>query len=251
MSLETIIHRQGKDYRVDLQKGYSMAIPLRHGSNNPKAWYVGDPSFIPVQGNGFIGHMAEGGSVNFFDVAFNPHGNGTHTECVGHIASEHTFLCDCPIQPIALCQVLSVEPTRLGDDLVITSDQVLPHLEADVQAIAIRTLPNDVDKLVRDYSNNNPAYFEAELLSQLATRNLQHFLTDLPSVDREEDGGILAAHHAWWHYPDQPRVAATITELIFIPDVVKDDVFLLNLMFPRFALDAAPSQPILYPLYLT
>lgn len=245
----TTIEWQGQVFRIDWDKGHSLALPLRHGPNNPNAWYVNDPSFRPVESNGFIGQVAAGGSVNFYDVAFNPHGNGSHTECVGHISTEHHFLSDCPIQPIAICQVLSVEPITKDADLVITQDDVLPKLEADIQAIAIRTLPNDKSKTTRHYSNSNPAYFEAELLGKLAGNNIQHFLTDLPSVDREEDEGRLAAHHAWWRYPDQPRLSATITEMIFIPDEVKDGIYLLNLMHPRFALDAAPSQPMLYPLH--
>ena len=34
------------------------------------------------------GSVAEGGSVNFYDIDFNPHGHGTHTECIGHISKE-------------------------------------------------------------------------------------------------------------------------------------------------------------------
>ena len=57
------------------------------------AWYVDPMSDIqrPYETDeGFTGSVAEGGSVNFRNIAFNPHGNGTHTECLGHI-TEHVL----------------------------------------------------------------------------------------------------------------------------------------------------------------
>ena len=33
----------------------------------------------------WIGSVEKGSSVNFRNIKFNPHGHGTHTECVGHI----------------------------------------------------------------------------------------------------------------------------------------------------------------------
>lgn len=249
MPKEATIHWEDQLYRVNWAEGRSIALPLRSGRNNPKAWHAIDPSFSPVQEGTFIGHIKAGGSVNFFDVRFNPHGNGTHTECIGHITAEHHSLCDCPIQPIAVCQLISVTPAAVNRDHIITEDQVMPFLHAGIEAIAIRTLPNNSSKQTHNYSNSNPAYFEASLLGRLADEGLQHLLTDLPSVDRAEDGGALAAHKAWWRYPTDPRMAATITEMTFVPDSMADGIYLLNLMVPQFALDAAPSQPILYPLH--
>lgn len=249
MPKSATIHWEDQLYQIHWHEGQSIAFPLRSGNNNPKAWHAKDPSFIPVEEGTFIGHVKSGGSVNFFDVHFNPHGNGTHTECIGHITAAHHSLCDCPIQPIAVCQLMSVTPADINGDHIITEDQVLPYLQTGIEAIAIRTLPNSLAKQTNDYSNGNPTYFEASVLGRLADEGLQHFLTDLPSVDRAEDGGALAAHKAWWRYPADPRMAATITEMIFIPDSIIDGIYLLNLMIPQFALDAAPSQPILYPLH--
>ena len=49
-----------------------------------------------------------------------------------------------------------------------------------------------------------------------------HLLLDLPSVDREEDDGVLAAHHAFWDFPRTTDLQRTITELLFVPDEVRD-----------------------------
>ena len=73
-------------------------------------------------------------------------------------------------------------------------------------------------------------------------------LLDLPSVDRENDEGKLEGHHAFWTHPSNTRFDATITEMIFIPNTVKDNYYLLELQCAAFENDAAPSRPILYKL---
>jgi len=42
---------------------------------------------------------------------------------------------------------------------------------------------------------------------------------------------------------------ATITELIFVPNSVKDGKYILNILIAPFENDASPSKPILYKLY--
>jgi arylformamidase len=47
----------------------------------------------------------------------------------------------------------------------------------------------------------------------LRSIGVRHLLVDLPSVDREEDGGVLAAHHAFWDFPASLDTATrTISE---------------------------------------
>jgi hypothetical protein len=79
-------------------------------------------------------------------------------------------------------------------------------------------------------------------------------LIDLPSVDREQDGGELLAHKAFWNVTDinnlnsDARHNATITEMVYIPDTVADGTYLLNLQIASFENDASPSKPILYKI---
>jgi arylformamidase len=77
---------------VDLSKPIDISIPL--GPDGPRAWYVAPMSIAPVINAHFTGSVALGGSVNFRDVKFNPHGHGTHTETVGHITKENYPLSD-------------------------------------------------------------------------------------------------------------------------------------------------------------
>ncbi len=111
----------------------------------------------------------------------------------------------------------------------------------------MRTLPNQATKKSRNWSNSNPAYFEAAAASWLAEKGVDHWLIDLPSVDRESDGGALAAHHAYWNYPGNPRHHATITEFVYAPESLEDGRHLLNLQTAPFDLDATPSRPVIIP----
>ncbi len=66
--------------------------------------------------------------------------------------------------------------------------------------------------------------------------------------DKEEDGGALATHKAFWLYPDNTREGCTITELIYVPDEISDGFYLLNIQIASFEIDVSPSKPVLYKL---
>jgi hypothetical protein len=73
-------------------------------------------------------------------------------------------------------------------------------------------------------------------------------MIDLPSVDREQDGGKLSTHHIFWQYPQATRRHCTITEFIFAPNTLTDDIYFLQLQIAPFHNDATPSLPVLYRL---
>ena len=98
------------------------------------------------------------------------------------------------------------------------------------------------------YSNTNPPYLLEEAAIYLREKGIKHLLIDLPSVDKEKDDGKLLAHKAFWDYPKNPRLLTTITELIYVPNKIKDGSYILNLMIASFHNDAAPSKPVLYKI---
>ena len=73
---------------IDTSNPLDLSMPLSDTNQNPKAWYVDKPKFEPVRTENYIGSVKEGGNVNFRNIFFNPHGHGTHTECLGHITEE-------------------------------------------------------------------------------------------------------------------------------------------------------------------
>ncbi|MEZ4941394.1 MAG: cyclase family protein [Saprospiraceae bacterium] len=241
------VEKNGNKYEADLSKPIDLSIVLQNGLDNPNCFWAPPVDYSPVVAGDFVGSTARGGPVNFFNVKFNPHGNGTHTECVGHIARERYVLHECLLQQHFWAKLVSLYPRPADGDRVFFRDQFEEVLgKNEVEALLLRSLPNDTLKKTRNYSGTNPPYLHHEAARYLVECGVQHLLIDLPSVDREEDGGRLLAHHAFWQYPDAVRKYCTITEMIFVPDSVKDGIYLLNLQTASFDLDVSPSKPLLF-----
>ncbi len=240
------IEINGRSFRFDLDKPIDVSMPLSTDENRANAWYVPPVKIEPVRTHEFVGDVNEGGSVNFNNISFNPHGNGTHTECVGHISKEKESINQSLKKFFFSAQVITIDPEKQGEDLVITLDQITSKLTEPIQAILIRTLPNTDEKKTRQYSNSNPPYIDSEVIPYILKMSVDHLLIDLPSVDREMDNGVLASHHAFWNYPENPNRERTITEFIFIENDVQDGFYLLNLQIAPFENDASPSKPVLY-----
>lgn len=245
--MKVILEIKDQTYTADLTAPLDISIPL--SPDGPRAWYVDRMIIRPVEGEGFIGDVAQGGSVNFRNISFNPHGHGTHTESYEHVANVHLPIGNLLSKHFFTAQVITVQPERIDQDQVITKQQLENLLANQTEALVVRTLPNEVDKLSKNYSDTNFSYFEADALAFLAEKNIQHLLVDLPSVDREHDEGKLAAHKAFWKNGDASRMQCTITEFIFLKNEIADGLYLLNLQFPALVNDAAPSRPVLYKLY--
>ena len=246
--LATIDHHLRK-LTVDLSKPIDISIPLEAGPGKLSAWYVPPVKIEPVRTSEWVGDVNEGGAVNFRNIFFNPHGHGTHTECVGHISKEWYSVNQSLKQFFFLAKLMTITPERSGNDEVITRKQIEKEMGDDnCEAIIIRTLPNSLSKNTRQYSNTNPPYLHHEAALYIRERGIDHLLIDLPSVDREQDNGQLLAHHAFWNYPEKSRLNATITEFIYIPDEITDGSYLLNLQIASFENDASPSKPVLYKI---
>lgn len=243
------------NFKIDLSKPFDISIPLTNTEDNPIAWYIEKPEIEPVRFGEWVGKVSEGSSTNFNTISFNPHGHGTHTECLGHITKEFYSIHQCLKQFFFTAEVISVQPELCGEDLVITKKQLEVVLQKkSPEALVIRTLPNEKDKLTKKYSHTNPPYITEEAAVFIREIGIQHLLIDLPSVDREEDEGKLLAHKAFWNVKDvqnvnsDARFSCTITEMIFVNDTILDGSYLLNLQIASFENDATPSKPILYSL---
>ncbi len=240
-----------ENFSIDLSKPIDISIPLKAGLDTVSAFYASPVHIAPVRAGDFVGDTQEGGVVNFKNVQFNPHGNGTHTECVGHISTGGETVNECIKQFFFLAELISVYPVKLANgDRVITQQQIADAFNNKLaQALVLRTLPNDDLKLRTNYSGSNPPYIHHEAITYMVQNGIEHLLLDLPSVDKEQDEGKLLAHKAFWQYPSkQVRLGCSITELIYVPNTVKDGTYFINLQFASLSLDASPSKPILYKL---
>lgn len=247
------IHTSYKNvsYQADLSKGINIALPLKSGEGSSRCFYAPMVEIWPVRDGAFVGSIEEGGILNFKNVKLNPHGNGTHTECLGHITAGNITLPSCLLHFHFVAELISIYPLlQSNGDKIISKEQLEEALSDNIpQAVILRTQPNDIDKLSRQYSGTNPPYLDPRAAEWLAEQGVKHLLIDLPSVDREEDEGALSAHKAFWRIDNAvPRTDATITELIYVPPLVKDGLYLLNLMVTSLELDASPSQPVIFKL---
>ena len=238
---------QSKSFKIDLSKPLDISIPLRASKNNVRAWDLNEPTIEPVKSGDWVGKVSEGGSVNFNTISFNPHAHGTHTECVGHITKLFQSINKSLKQFFFLAEVVTVAPEQLEDDFVISKKQIQSALgNKKRDALVLRSLPNTKDKLSKQYSNTNPAYLLEETAIYLREKGVKHLLIDLPSMDKEKDNGELLAHKAFWNFHGKRRNDCTITELIYVPNSIKDGTYILNLQIAPFDNDATPSKPILY-----
>ncbi|SHL46835.1 cyclase family protein [Flavobacterium saccharophilum] len=252
------------NFEIDLSKPIDISISLTNTEENPIAWYIEKPVIEPVVFGDWIGKVSEGkSSTNFNNIFFNPHGHGTHTECLGHITNDFYSVNQALKQFFFFAKLITVEPEKIGEDLVITKDHISTSLNVTnastlltekTEAIIIRTLPNQKDKKSRKYSNTNPPYLSEDAATFIRESEIQHLLIDLPSVDKEHDEGKLLAHKAFWNVKDthqlnaDARFEATITEMIFVSDEIPDGNYVLNLQIASFENDASPSKPILYSI---
>lgn len=250
------LKHQSSIFTADLSQPLDISLPLKEGFETVNCFYTPSVLYEPFRAGDFVGSIQAGASVNFFDVRLNPHGNGTHTECVGHISRHWQKINDLLKQFHFITKLITLFPQRTeGGDRVILKEQLTDCLRVDeqVQAVVIRTMPNDDWKKKTNYSGANPPYFHFEAVEYLLECGIQHLLTDLPSLDREEDEGKLLAHKAFWQFEQgtahPSRLSATVTELVYVPNYIKDNFYLLNLQIPSFESDAAPSKPVLYALH--
>lgn len=239
-----------RTYHVDLNQPLDISLPLKAGTENPNCYWAEPVAMETIRSGDFIGSVLEGGSVNYQKLSITPHGNGTHTECYGHISSDNATLNKCLTKFHFFSEVISVtpEPTASGDFIITRKALIEKIKNKTVQAIVIRTLPNNDAKRTALYSGTNPPYLNHEATAYLVELGVEHLLIDLPSVDREVDGGKLLAHKAFWQFPERTRKNCTITELVYVEDNIKDGLYLLTLQITSLEMDASPSKPVLYNL---
>ena len=109
----------------------------------------------------------------FFNIRVNPHGNGTHTECVGHISKERYSVHQALGSGRWIAQLISAYPVIQNN-----GDRVIEQLEWEngIEAFVLRTLPNHPDKMSRQYGKTNPPYIHFEIANKMADQGIEHFL---------------------------------------------------------------------------
>lgn len=247
----------GRRYRSRAAVASDLAIPLVFDGHGPIAFGAVAARAEPLATEDFSGRVADGASCNASVLHLTPHGNGTHTESLGHLVEDSV-----PV-PLLIAGgwmpgwLASVEVTGDVISAAVLKPAIVAARATGATAFMLRTLPNDTDKLERRYTAGDPpTWFTAEAAAALAEANVEHLLVDLPSLDRLDDRE-LRAHRAFFGLPagarrarDAKRRQATVTELIYVADELHDGLYLLDLQVPRWQLEAVPSRPLVVPAEL-
>ena len=173
----TKIKYNSKFYTINLLQPIDISIPLRASKDNVNAWYIDPPKIEPVKDGEWVASVSEGACINFNNISFNPHGHGTHTECVGHITEKVHSINQNLKQFFFLAEVVTVAPEKLKGDFVISKKQLqfaLGNKKRD--AVVIRTIPNMKDKLSKQYSHTNPTYLLEEAAIFLREKGIKHLM---------------------------------------------------------------------------
>lgn len=261
----------GSRYRVNLSRGVDACFPVRFAREDVRAFSLPNATRAPVTLGSFVGSVERGGSVNCEELRLFPHGNGTHTEGVGHVLSSKPSVLDVMPTGLVPAIVVVVMPSPLGQsgeayggkhedaDLVVTRASLtaaLADLTLDDEALQGAALVVRAGLAGGDYSSTNPPYFTTDAIDLVKERGASHLLTDLPSIDREDDGGALSSHRRLWgltpgatSLPDDDSLhrRRTVTELCRLAGVAAGR-YLLSLQVAPLESDAAPSRPLLFVL---
>jgi arylformamidase len=261
----------GQKVRAALDRGVSLAIAVEFGGMGPRHFGAPAPTTAPFSIGTFSGSVATGASVNCSSMTLIPQCQMTHTESVAHLTRESGDawrVVPRGLLPAVVVSVIpepasesneSTDPQPWATDSLISKRRLraawpMARMVDPVAAI-VRTLPNDLGKRTRDYTELVPPYLTREAVEWLVEKRIEHLILDVPSVDRTHDDGHLVGHRLFFGLPpgshargDAARSRATVTELAFIPDEVHDGPCILSLAVPAIGGDAVPSQPIVYPL---
>jgi arylformamidase len=270
-SLTTRILIGGRELCIDLAAAVDLAIPLDPHGPQPRHFGAPAATAQPLEIAGFTGSVARGASCNCEVVTFVPHCNGTHTECAGHLTREPldayrvapaglvpAVLLSIAPEPAATARE-DADPAPAAQDLLLTRralERAWPRRAPfEARALVVRTLPNPASKRQRDYSGQTPPYLSRPAAQLLVERGIEHLVIDLPSLDREHDQGRLSAHRIFFGLPAgstqlaaATRAHATVTEMAYVPQILADGAYLLELQVPAMSGDAVPSRPLLYAL---
>ena len=163
-------------YSFDSESGIDISIPMKFNDNqNPKFY---DPS-TPVKRYYTYKNteysIDKGAGCNVPLIELNIHCMGTHTESANHISNDGATINMIKKINFILGQLITIEPT-VGtneryhtsinhSDLVITKSQLENQIDDDfLDAIIIRTLPNDEAKKVTDYNTTHYPFLTTEAI---------------------------------------------------------------------------------------
>jgi len=250
--LKSLLNWHGEAYVWNMDQPIDITREIDPiGGRYTRCFYAPSPEAYPLSYGDTTLSTAQGAPVNSYNLQINIHGTGTHTETVRHISSEGPMLISAMKQFLHVAQLIIITPERIEEDLVVTRALLeAAQIDASIVSLVVKTTKTDQVGEVHDFSGTNPPYFHPDAIAYLVDLGIAHLVVDLPSVDREEDGGKVLSHKTFWAKSvSTHRENCTITELVFIPESLDPGLYLLSISPVKLNLDAAMSRVILYQLH--
>lgn len=230
--------------KLNVAKAIDISLPIDFSLPHERAWYIGPSSRKAVVLGDWVGSTEAGGSVNFFNLQLNPHAHGTHIETEWHV-HHHRQMYPAMDQWFLNGYLFTAEG-KTNEALDLRG--LWPVLPKNTEALVIRTLPNPPSKASMQYSQTHHPYLAPADAEKIARQGISVLLIDLPSVDPEQDGGLLAAHKSFWkHQTKNSGQQALIGELLYIPDRIDDGEYAVHIQHPAMINDAVPARIFLIP----
>jgi arylformamidase len=250
------------ELNLDFARASCLARVLDFNGPHPQHFGAPRATSAPMRIGSFEGDVTRGASCNCNSIQLIPHCHGTHTESASHLTVEqrplHEFM---PLAPIAAL-LLTVPTTvaaqcnedgglaAIATDLLITRQALLGawqhFVHASPTALLLRT--------ATAFEDNNTPYFTSQCMTEIVARGIEHLIVELPSIDRQHDGGTLAAHRVFFGLPAGEtrlqyarRPTCSITELAQFSPALLDGPCAVQLQLAAFDGDAVPSRPLYIP----
>lgn len=164
-----------KKYSFDSSKPLDISIQQKFDLNQPGFFNTELASKQVYKSDNFIGATELHGSCNVNVVNINIHCNGTHTESkqhidhtaasIGDITTDHLIFSKLiTVNPICYSNTIkeSYHPCLNKNDLIVLSENIQDKLSdfdcEYLDAIVIRTLPNEIIKKSKKYNMSNSSY---------------------------------------------------------------------------------------------
>ncbi|MFN4985365.1 MAG: cyclase family protein [Ignavibacteria bacterium] len=242
-SPQCIITFNGRAYDLATATDISLHVGA---PESPKAFGLPPAVFEPYTYGDTTYSVELGAPLQCEIVTIAPHANGTHTECVGHLAGQGYTVNTLMKDLVDEVQLVTVNPTLVdGDTVVMLEDLEAAWTQRDTSTLVLRTLPNGDWKRSAEWVIANAPYIHVDAMDLIVRSGIRHLITDVPTVDRLEDQGVLASHHRFWQWPYEPRLDCTLTELVYVPSSIADGRYLVLFNVAPLHSDAAPSRPML------
>ena len=186
--LEASLTIGGQLWAVGISDPIDISIELDpHSERQPDAFFLPRANAVAVEVGAFLGDTRRGGSCNCEVVTLYPHGNGTHTECIGHVIHDRVSVHGVLGSALFAATLLTVRPEPIGQsgdtypcrhdpgEHAVSRAAIERALGAMggatrgfLDALVLRTEPNDVAKRYRSYSGACPPYLTQEAMDFIA-----------------------------------------------------------------------------------